>query len=168
LSGPSYIIIGKIGTAYGTRGWLKITAYTQFNKDILGYRPWYTKQADGPWLPVEIEASKPHGKGAIVKLAGIHTPEKARLLTGSLIGVCRSQLPKLAEGEYYWSDLIGLSVINKEGGLLGTVRYLMETGSNDVLVIKGEKEIAIPFIQGSVIQKVDLEKRTILVDWELI
>ncbi len=86
------------------------------------------------------------------------------------MAILRSQLPTLKEDEYYWSDLIGLTVINKEGVELGIVNYLIETGSNDVLVIKSSdgKEHAIPYLPKRVILNIDLEKRLIEVDWELI
>jgi 16S rRNA processing protein RimM len=117
---------------------------------------------------MDIEDGRLHGKDVIIKLAGINTPEEARLLTGKLIAITRSQLPALDQNEYYWSDLIGLTVVNKDGTVYGKVAYLIETGSNDVLVVKGDKEHAIPYLYGSVVLNVDLEKQQILVDWELL
>lgn len=164
----TYIPVGKIGTAYGVRGWLKIHSYTEFGASILDYTPWYIEQTPGTWKKITVEDAREHGKGFIVKLPDIETPEEARLWTGKLIAIHHSQLPALKKGEYYWSDLIGLNVFDKDGQLLGKVTYIMETGSNDVLVVKGEKEHAIPFLLDSVIKSVDLEKQEIHVDWELI
>jgi 16S rRNA processing protein RimM len=165
----AYIIVGKIGSTYGVHGWIKIHAYTEFSTDILKYTPWYLqKNNSSPWLTKEIEESRMHHNSIIVKFEGINTPEEARLLTGTHIGILRSQLPPLKENEYYWSDLVGLTVINKNGDVLGQVIYLMATGSNDVLVVKGDKEYAIPYLMGSVITHIDLNKQEIHVDWELV
>jgi len=163
----AYIIVGKFGSTYGVNGWIKIHAYTEFNENILEYRPWYI-QRENKWTPITIESGRMQGDRVLVKLAGINSPEEARLMTGVPIAVTRSQLPKLKENEYYWSDLIGLTVINKDGAVLGKVVYLMETGSNDVLVIKGDKEHAIPYLFGTVIKDIDLNKHEIHVDWELL
>jgi 16S rRNA processing protein RimM len=162
----TYILVGKIGTTYGVQGWLKIHTYTEFGASILEYRPWYLEYKDKGWTPIEIESSRLHNNGIIIKFSHINTPEEARLLTGINIGITRSQLPALNENEYYWSDLVGLTVINKNGEILGKVAYLIATGSNDVLVVKGEKEHAIPFLQGSVITRIDLNQQSIWVDWE--
>lgn len=162
----AYIIIGKIGSTYGVQGWLKILSYTEFGANILEYSPWYLSNDRDGWEPITVEEGRMHGKGVIAKLAGIETPEEGRLYNGKLIAIKRNQLPQLKQEEYYWSDLEGLTVINQRGEILGTVSYLIETGSNDVLVVKGEKEHAIPFLQGDVILKIDLEKREIHVNWE--
>lgn len=164
----AYIIVGKIGSTYGIRGWLKIQAFTELGNSILKYSPWFLARGNNQWDLIELEEGRIQGKGIIAKLVGIDTPEQARLLTGKTIAVPRSQLPVLNKGEYYWSDLEGLTVINKNGETLGKVSYLIATGSNDVLVIKDPKEQAIPYLPGSVILRVDLEKQEIHVDWDPI
>lgn len=162
------VIIGKIGSTFGIRGSLKIQSYAEFGPQILEYKPWYLNTGNDEWTTIEVETGEIHGKGVIAKFTGINTPEEARLFTGKLIGIQRSQLPKLKKNEYYWSELEGLTVIDKHGTILGKVIYLMETGSNDVLVVKGDKEHAIPYLPGKVILDVDLEKQEIQVDWEII
>lgn len=164
----AYVKVGKIGSTYGIKGWLKIQSFTEFGASILDYSPWFLSNTPNNREIVNIEDSRPHGTGLIVKFVGFDNPEKARLLTGKTIEIERSQFPELPKNEFYWSDLVGLTVINKNGDILGKVSYLMETGSNDVLVVKGEKEIAIPYMPGSVVLNVDLEKQEIQVDWELI
>ena len=82
------------------------------------------------------------------------------------IAVDRSQLPVLAEDEYYWNDLIGLGVVTRDGKELGRVSGLMQTGTNDVLVVSGERERLIPFIREQVVLAVDAEARRIEVDWD--
>lgn len=162
------IKVGKIGSTYGVRGWLKVRSYTEYGEGILDYKPWYLSKDNENWQPIEIEDGRPHGDRLVVKFSGFDTPEAAALLTGNDIGITRSQLPELKENEFYWSDLVGLTVINKDGEVLGTVIYLIATGSNDVLVVKGEKEHAIPYLPGDVVLKVDLDKKEIHVDWEIL
>lgn len=166
----AYITVGKIGSTYGIQGWLKIFSYTEFGASILEYAPWYISSDQSHWEPIEIEDGRLHNNSIIVKLKDINTPEAARLFTGKTIAIRREQLPDLKKDEYYWSDLEGLTVINQRGEILGTVIYLIETGSNDVLVVKlaNNKEEAIPYLPGSVVLSVDLEKKEIHVNWELI
>jgi 16S rRNA processing protein RimM len=163
-----FITVGKIGSTYGVHGWLRVNSYTEFGPSILDYRPWLCNLNNiGEWEPIDLEEGRPHGKIVLVKFAGMDSPEKARLLTGKMIAIPRSQLPELKQNEFYWSDLKDLTVINKTGQVLGKVIYLMETGANDVLVVKGEKEVAIPYLPNVILQ-VDLQKKEIHVDWEVI
>jgi 16S rRNA processing protein RimM len=164
----SYVTVGKIGSSFGVHGWIKVQTYTEFGPKLLEYQPWYLSQGPDQWLAVTIEEGQIHGRGLIVKFPGIDTPEAARLMTGKTIAVTRDQLPSLDKNEFYWSDLIGMTVINSDGSEIGKVIYLMETGSNDVLVVKGTKEHAIPYLPDSVIKSIDMDKREIHVDWELL
>lgn len=166
-SEEKHIIVGKIGSTYGVKGWVKVISFTEIALDILNFSPWYLESPTG-WEKIKVEDGRPHGKAIVVKLPGYNAPEQARLLTGKKIAVTQSQLPALEKGEYYWSDLEGLSVINQHNEVLGKVIYLINTGANDVLVVKGDKEHAIPYLPGTVILKIDLEKKEIHVDWELI
>lgn len=163
----TYITIGKIGASYGVKGWMKIHAFTEFGASILDYKPWYLSQGkDKTWQAITYENGRVQGKVVLAKLPGIDTPEAVRPLTGKYIAIQRSQLPTLHKGEYYWSDLEGLTVIDQHGQNLGVVTYLISTGSNDVLIVKGKIEQAIPYLPGSVITKVDLELGQIIVNWE--
>jgi 16S rRNA processing protein RimM len=162
-----YIVVGKIGSTYGVKGWLKIISFTQPLAGILGYPLWHIEDGHG-WKPVKPQAGREHGKGLVVHLPGLDNPEVARLQTGKKIAIQRAQLPSIAENEYFWTDLEGLTVINHDDQVLGTVIYLMETGSNDVLVVKGEKEHAIPYLLDDVILSIDLTKKEMRVRWEII
>lgn len=120
-----------------------------------------------------LESWKHHNQDLIIKLQGVDDRDAANLLTNCEIVVDSSQLPALEEGDYYWKDLMGCQVVTAEGYDLGKVIDMMETGSNDVLVIKanlkdafGIKERLVPFLDGQVIKKVDLATRTIEVDWD--
>ena len=164
----NFVPIGKIGSTFGVRGWLKVYAYTEWRNDILQYQPWYLSSDQHNWDPIEITASQEHGRSIIVKFPSIHTPEQAKLLTNKLIAIPRETLPELKANEYYWTDLEGLTVINQHGENLGKVHYLLETGAHDVLVIKRgqEKEWAVPYLPGKVITRVDLAAQKIYIHWE--
>lgn len=166
-SDTDFVIVGKVGATYGIKGWLKIFSYTEEVAAILEYAPWYIK-SDNTWKNIQLEKGQLHGKGIIAKFKEYDVPETARLLTGKEIAVLRTQLPALTEDEYYWSDLEGLTVVNQNGTVLGKVIYLLATGANDVLVVKGVKEHAIPYLWGQVIKKVDLAQQVIHVDWDVI
>ncbi|MCC2666729.1 MAG: rimM [Gammaproteobacteria bacterium] len=164
-----YIVVGKLGSAYGVQGWIKLHTYTEPPANILNYSAWYIEEAN-QWSLIERTESREQHKRIIVKFSGIHNPEQARLLTGKKIAVLNTELPPLKQGEYYWSDLEGLTVINHEGAILGKVIYLLETGSNDVLVIKNDsnsKEHAIPYLS-NIVKNIDLDRQIINVHWELI
>lgn len=165
LDDDSMVILGSLGKTYGVKGWLKVNSYTDPLENLLQYQPLHLFLED-KWQDVEIEAIKAHGTLIIAKLVGCDTPEDARLYTGLKMGVSRDKLPQLAEGEYYWSDLQGLEVKTMGGAILGHVDYLFATGSNDVLVVKGEKERLVPFIREQVIKQVDLDAGHIIVDWD--
>ncbi len=163
-----YIVVGKIGSTYGVQGWLKIFSFTEVMANILDYDPWYMEDGNS-WKIIEINAGREHGKALVAHLVGYDTPEQARLLTGKKIAVKRSQLPALPSNEYYWTDLIGLKVIDQRGQELGNILYMLETGSNDVFVIKNQgKEHAIPYLPGTVVTDVDLANRVMHVNWDLI
>jgi len=166
-SDDNIIVIGKIGATYGIQGWLKIISFTEPQLGILEYSDWLLEDSKG-WKRINVKAGKPHGKGLIAKLPGLENPEQARLLTGKKIAIKREQLPSLKKREYYWADLEGLTVVNENNAPLGKIIYLMETGSNDVLVVKGEKEHAIPFLLDEVVLSVDLTKKIMMVRWEII
>lgn len=144
-------------------------AYTE---SIFDYQPWFIQKA-GQWQQVQLESWKHHNQDMIIKLKGVDDRDAANLLTNCEIVVDSSQLPQLEEGDYYWKDLMGCQVVTTEGYDLGKVVDMMETGSNDVLVIKanlkdafGIKERLVPFLDGQVIKKVDLTTRSIEVDWD--
>ena len=155
------VIVGRLAGVYGVKGWLRVQSFTQPSENILDYRPWQLERRG----VVEVEEGRPHGKGLICRLTGINDRDAAAGLIGLGIEVERSQLPALTPGEYYWQDLIGLDVVNREGDALGTVSRLMETGAHDVLVTRGERERLIPYAPGQTVDEVRLEDGVIVVDW---
>lgn len=159
------VIMGRVASAHGIRGWVKIQPFTEYLDSLLDYDTWWIGQEHGPWREVEVAQCEVHNKTLAALLAGCPDRNAAERLKGLLIAVPRSQLPEQDEDEYYWSDLIGMSVVNEAGEHLGTVTNLLETGANDVLTVKGDSgEVLIPFVD-AVVKRVDETDRTILVDW---
>lgn len=145
---------------------------TEHAESIFDYQPWFI-QRSGQWQHVELEDWKHHNKDIIIKLKGVDDRDAATLLTNFEIVVDSTQLPELDNDEYYWKDLMGCQVVTLQGYDLGTITDMMETGSNDVIVIKanlkdafGIKERLVPFLDGQVIKKVDLKSKLIEVDWD--
>ncbi len=162
---PGMVLLGRIAGVFGVRGWVKVFSHTDPIENILDYSPWLLG-IDGGWREYPLAEGKRHGKGLIARLTGCDDRDQALLLNGCEIAVPRSRLPDLREGDYYWSDLEGLGVESLDGRKLGTVSHLFDTGANDVLVVKGDKERLIPFVWDHVIKRVDLEAGVIQVDWD--
>lgn len=158
------VVIGKIVGLFGVRGWVKVHAYTRERTDVMNYPVWLIAVGDG-WTEHEVSDIKPHGPGLIAQLAGFDDRDAAQRLVGADIAIRRTELPALADGEFYWADLEGLAVVNRAGVELGHVSHLFETGANDVMVVRGERERLIPYIDG-VVESVDLAQGRILVDWD--
>lgn len=160
------VILGRVSGLFGVRGWVKIHSYTDPREAILEYPCWFIEIGDR-WQPVERAAGKPHGKTIIARFDGVDDRDEAAGYVDARIAVERRALPDTGKDEYYWSDLEGLQVENKDGSVLGTVAHLLETGANDVLVVRdGDREVLIPFVTGEVIKDVDLASGVIRVDWE--
>lgn len=159
--------LGRISGVFGVKGWVKVYSDTQPRENILNYSPWYLR-IEGQWRPYKMVAGKVHGKGLIVQLEGCDDRDLAATLVRKEIAINREQLPETSPGEYYWRDLKGLKVSTLNAVELGKITSLMETGANDVLVIKAEdgKERLVPFIRDSVVTDIDLEAGTMTVDWD--
>ena len=161
-----HIVVGRISGLHGIRGWIKVFSYTEPRANVIAYRPWRLER-ERDWREVEIEEGRPQGQTLIAKLAGIDDRDSAAEWVGADIVVRRDQLPACDEqGEHYWADLEGLSVVNGEGVCLGVVNGFLETGAHDVMVLSGERERLVPFVTGKVVQSVDLDAGTITVDWD--
>jgi 16S rRNA processing protein RimM len=158
--------MGQISGLFGVKGWVKVYSYTQPREAILDYPHWFL-QLDGQWRSVKIAEGKKHGKGVIARVDGVVDRDAAAKLIDCSIVVERDAFAATEEGSYYWADLEGLKIVHRDGTQLGQVAYLLETGSNDVLVTTGKPERLIPFILGKVILDVDIAAGVITVDWEL-
>lgn len=166
------IVVGKLGATYGIRGWLKVHSFTDNAENIFQYSPWFLNQK-GSEVEYKVESWKRHNKGYVCKLEGVDVREDAHLLTNFEISVNAASLPELSEDEFYWRELFGMQVVTTKGYNLGEVTDMLETGSNDVLVVKanlkdafGKKERLIPFLEEQVIINVDREAQRIEVDWD--
>lgn len=159
------VTLGYISGVHGLRGWVKVYSYTDPREAILDYQPWRLGAPGEAAREVRLERGQPHGKTLIVALPGVETSEQGRALVGQEIRFPRSELPEAGKDSWYWSDLIGLSVVNDEGVSLGTVKQMIETGANDVMVLQGERERLVPFVNERVVKSVDLDAREIRVDW---
>ncbi|MGB5766809.1 MAG: ribosome maturation factor RimM [Arenicellales bacterium] len=158
------VTLGKIVGVFGVKGWVKVFSETRPREQIFKYSPWLLV-LNGDEFEVEVLEGRQQGKGLIASLKGYTDCEDARKLIGSEILVSQESLPKTGKNEYYWSQLTGLNVVNLQGIELGKVVNLFETGANDVLVVKGEKERLIPFTEFAVID-VDIDSNNIVVDWD--
>ncbi|MBU1188611.1 MAG: ribosome maturation factor RimM [Gammaproteobacteria bacterium] len=182
MAQQEYVVIGAIIGVYGIKGWVKVRSWTRPAENIVDYQPWLlTRKVVGhagdsgssnadfrseDLYPVTLQQQRSHGDRFMVKLDGTEQREQAQALVGRQIVVARSQLPTANDNEYYWSDLIGLAVENLAGVKLGKVTGLLETGANDVLVVQGERERLLPYLMEQVVQRIDLEQGTMLVDWD--
>jgi 16S rRNA processing protein RimM len=163
--GERMVVLGRVAGLYGVQGWVRLDSATEPLGQILGYSPWYLHGREG-WQAVRPLEGRPHGKGLIARIAGCDDRDQAAALVGREIAVRRSQLPELGADEFYWSDLEGLKVLTPTGRDLGRVSRLLDTGANDVLVVKGERERLIPYLWGPVVRQVDLAAGWIVVDWD--
>lgn len=159
------MLLGRISGVFGVDGWVKLFSYTEPREAILKYRDCLLQQG-GAWNKARWKTGRRQGKTVVASLEGIDDRDKAEALIGTNIGIWREDLPATAENEYYWADLEGLSVVNKDETELGVVAYLLATGANDVMVVQGDQEILIPFITGRYVIDVDRAAGVIHVDWE--
>ncbi len=159
------VVLGRISGLFGVRGWVKVYSYTEPREAVLDYEHWLLSGKNG-WQTVTVAEGQRHGKTIIARFDGFVDRDQAASLVGSEVGVPRDALPETGKDQFYWSDLEGLRVVHRDGSELGKVAYLLETGANDVMVVKGERERLIPFVMDKVILGVDLDKGEIEVDWE--
>jgi len=178
-----WVTVGRIRTAFGVKGWLKLESFTEPASNILQYRDWRLCKGSRT-TAIEIDKVDARNDQILVLIKGVDSRESARQLANSQVQVPITELPDLDDEDYYWHQLEGLEVYqfagNEPGAActepakIGRIKSLLETGANDVLVVqpepdpghKGElPEILIPYLPGSVVKDVDLEQGRMLVDW---
>lgn len=160
------VAMGYIKGVFGIKGWLKIAANTEYSDSLLDYPEWQLVK-DGKTVSVTLEAGKVVNGELQVKFEGINDRDLAFSLRGYTIEIPREAFAPTEEGEYYWADLVGMTVVNKDHTVLGKVSNLMETGANDVLVVNGKYgQILIPFVS-QYVETVDTGSKTIIADWGL-
>lgn len=160
------IIVGKVSGVYGVKGWVKLFSWTQPKENIADYNPLLLEVKPGQWEAKAVRSAKPHGRTIVAQFEEIDDRNQAEAWVGKRLAINPDQLPDLEEG-WYWSELIGLTVISENGQEFGVVSEMQETGANDVLVVgKGADAVLIPFVTGPIVKQVDLDAGTILVDWD--
>ena len=165
MTGEQRVVLGKVGAVFGVRGWVKLWSFTDPIENLLEYREFELGQ-EGRWRAARLAEGRKQGKGLAARFEGVEDRDAAAALVGAELAVPRSRLPAPAAGEYYWADLVGLEVVNRDGVRLGRLEQMMATGANDVMVVKGERERLLPFLPGRFVDEVDLEGGRIIVDWD--
>lgn len=166
----THVVMGRIGAPWGVKGWVKVYSFADSPENLLDYETFLIERPGG-LQKIELEELKPHGQGFVAHIKGCDVREQTGAYTGCELLIPKSELPALEEG-YYWYQLEGLRVINLQDEVLGKVHHLMETGANDVLVVRGDEqsidkeERLLPYVEGQVVKAVDLEQGVIKVDWE--
>lgn len=156
-------VLGYVAAAHGINGWVRIHSLTEPREAIFEYQPWLLGES---LQEVRVRQGQIHGKRLIALLQDTDDREQADALVHRRIAVYRDQLPELPADEYYWTDLLGLSVRLEDGRELGVIENMLATGANDVMVVRGERERLIPFVPGHYVKRVDLDARTVIVDWD--
>jgi len=179
-SSHEWVVLGRVTSAYGLQGWVKVYSYTDPVEQILAYSHWFlrheqsSKSDSAVWFSVDIAKGKRQGKVLLVRFEGCGDRNQAERYLGHDIAVKPSDLPVLEDGEYYHRDLHGLTVETLSGQCLGRISSIMETGANDVLVVKGkehersvdQRERLIPYLLDSVVKRIDLAEQRMQVDWD--
>lgn len=170
------IEVGRIADAWGIKGWFKVIPYSSGSEVLFSAKEWFLLPAEkgakhftGTVL-LPVKQARMHSETVVATSAAVLDRNGAEMLRGARIFVSRSSFPAAEEGEYYWVDLLGLSVVNREGVALGTVKDLLSTGPQTTLVLAyeedgKERERMVPFVD-AYIDKVDLPSKTIVADWQ--
>lgn len=165
LTDPNWLIVGRFGRVHGLKGFITVQSYTEPRENILGYAQW-SAYIDKQWQNLEIVQRELTDQRILVQVAGFKEREQVARLTNLEIAVPKETLPALDVGEFYWHQLVGMSVVTPEGEHLGIVTEMLATGSNDVLVVTGERRLLIPYLPGDTILKVDITTNSIEVLWD--
>jgi len=166
--------VGQITGVFGVKGWVKIRSFTEPEANLFDYSPWWLKTAHGVKV-FEIDEYRAHGKGFVAHIKDVDDRTLAALYSNCIIAVERELLPPLDEGDFYWHQLQDMVVVTHFEGVqsrLGTVKKLIETGANDVLVVApdaasiDERERLIPYVPDQFVTHIDQAANTIEVDWD--
>ena len=180
------IEVGRVLDAWGVKGWLKILPHSPDPEALFSAKSWFLQTPDAKFRPgfnafvgtitVAVDEAKSHSDSVVAKIEGLDDRNDAEALRGCRIFLPRSAFPNASKDEYYWVDLIGLNVVNRDGIVLGCVRDLMATGPNSVLCVEYQlahddgssstEERMIPFVS-AYIDSVDVAGKLITVDWQL-
>lgn len=155
------ILLGRVVGTYGVRGWVKIHSECRPREALFQYKRFFIAEN----RVLQLRQGRLQGQSLVAHFVGIDDMNQAEALRGTELYV--EALKPLPQGQYYWQDLIGLTVENRQGIVLGQVKTLFETGANDVLVVENEgREILIPYAIPRYLERVDLAAGRLYVDWE--
>jgi 16S rRNA processing protein RimM len=157
--------VGRFGRPHGIKGLITVHAFTEPRDNILQYPDWHML-IKGSAQSLKINHIESNNKHILASVSGYDTRETVALLTNVDIVVDKKHLPALADDEFYWHELIGMQVTNKAGVDLGLVTEILETGTNDVLVVEGVKKHLIPYLPDRHVISIDKIQSRILVDWD--
>ena len=168
--------VGRIADAWGIKGWFKVLAYSADPEALFSSKRWYFQPAErGPktfvgTVKLAIREAKEHSDTVVASAQDVDDRTAAEALKGARIFIPRSSFPTAATDEFYWVDLLGLDVVNREGVALGQIRDLLSTGPQTVLVMEYTEdgktlERMIPFVS-QFVDGVDIPGRRITVDWQ--
>jgi len=160
-----WVVIGRFGRPHGIKGFITVVSFTEPRDNILRYKDWYA-HINQQWQPLTLLRLEMNNKFILAHVEGYLERDEAARLTNVDIAIKREQLPELEQGEYYWHQLVGMQVVDSKGTVLGTVSDIMPTGSNDVLVVMGEKRHLIPYLPGRHVIDINNSQRIITVDWD--
>lgn len=160
------ILLGRVAGAFGVRGELKLESWTEPRSAIFNYQPWIVVSPSGQESTLSGVRGRDTGKHLIARFPDVDDRDVVEAMRGTEVYVARSSLPPPKPDEYYWVDLEGLDVKTVEGVSLGQVSHLFSTGSNDVLVTRGDRERMIPFVQPEFVRSVDFDANLVIVDWD--
>lgn len=161
----NWIVVGRFGRVHGIKGLITIHSHTEPRDNILSYSHWHA-YINNQWQALKLLHTEVTDKHILVQVDGYDGREQVASLTNVNIGVRKEQLPELESGEFYWHQLIGMSVVNQQGESLGKVVEIIPTGSNDVLVVEGEKRQLIPWLLSQTIIDVNATQQQIVVEWD--
>jgi len=159
------VLVGEIVAPFGVKGWVKVRSFTDPPANILKYVPWTLALGERE-QPVVVLEGRLQGTVVAARLEGVEDRDQAIALRGMKVTVPREVFPRAPKGHYYWADLVGLKVYTVDAVDLGVVTGLLETGANDVLEVKGDRERLIPFVMGPYVKEVDLDAGRMTVDWD--
>lgn len=162
----NWIIIARFGRPHGVKGFVTVHSFTEPRDNVLKYADWHAF-INHKWQPIKLLHAEVQSKSIIVQIEGYPGRDSAAHLTNVEIAVQKDQLKELEPGEYYWHQLIGMNVINQKGESFGKVIEIIPTGSNDVLVVEGDKKHFIPYLLGQFILDIDANQQVITVEWDL-
>ncbi len=163
------VVMGRILAPFGVRGWIKVRPLSQAPEALLGFATWWVRSAGDPrWREMRQVAGRMQADALVVELAGVETREAALTLRGCDVGVPRAVLPAAPAGEIYWADLVGMTVVNRDGVTLGEVSGVTEHGAHPLLRVARpaarSPERLIPYVP-AIVDRVDIVAHRIDVDW---